>query len=563
MLESGCGLCGIMSLKNLWWSLVVRNRSLSGGIAKLLIPLLAFSTTFLAFWLLPRIGELRLRSGKSLWMTDLALAAVAGAVAGGVALALWRIRLLRQEAERQEAAAAEAMALAQHDALTGLPNRRRLEQAFPAMVHMLDPEQYRAIMMMDVDGFKPINDVYGHTFGDALLREFADRLVETVGEEGLVARLGGDEFAIITPVLENKDAATGIARRLLNRIQDPFVLGERQVTVSSGIGIAVFPDNGYSIVELLRRADVALYRAKTSGRAAFRFFEVEMDAAILHRTLLEQRLRVAIAAKSIEPHYQPILDLKTRRIVGFEALARWTDRDFGTVPPSQFIAIAEDCGLMPDLTEHLLACACAQAMTWPKEMYLSFNISPVQLQDRMLPLKIVSILGQSGLDPRRLELEITENSLVRDPKATKEILDQLSDAGIRIALDDFGTGHSSLRYLREFHIDTLKIDQSFVARMSSDPESAAIVRAIVGLSQGLGIEAVAEGIEMREQSDVLNTEGCRYGQGFLFSAAIPGSDVLRLIETLSPGEEASKTGRKLSSATTESADGKGRRSSIN
>ncbi|NBN64367.1 EAL domain-containing protein [Microvirga tunisiensis] len=475
---------------------------------------------------------MRLRSGSALWITDSLLALGAGLLAGGISLALWRMRRLRAEASRQEAAAADALALAQHDALTGLPNRRRLEQAFPSMVHLLDPGQHRAVMMMDMDGFKPINDVYGHSFGDELLREFADRLVETVGDEGLVARLGGDEFAIVTPVLENKDAATGIARRLLNRIQEPFVVGERQVSVSTGIGIAVFPDNGYSIVELLRRADVALYRAKTSGRATFRFFEVAMDAAILHRTLLEQRLRVAISSKAIEPHFQPVLDLKSRRVVGFEALARWTDRDFGTVPPSQFIAIAEDCGLMPELTDHLLRSACEAAATWPKDQYLSFNISPVQLQDRMLPLKVLTILNQTGMDPRRLELEITENSLVRDPKTAKEILDQLSSTGIRIALDDFGTGHSSLRYLREFHIDTLKIDQSFVARMSSDEESAAIIRAILGLSRGLGIETVAEGIEQRDQIEALNTQGCRFGQGFLFSAAVPASDVNRLMQAL-------------------------------
>ncbi len=535
-------MCGVMSLKNLWWFVVVKNRSLAGAIALSFLPVVALVTTITFFWLLPRLGELRLRSGPSLWITDSFLALVAGTIAGGLALALWRMRRLRAEAERQEAAAVDAMALAQHDALTGLPNRRRLEQAFPGMVHLLDPDEYRAVMMMDMDGFKPINDVYGHSFGDQILREFADRLVETVGDDGLVARLGGDEFAIITPVLENKDAATGIARRLLNRIQEPFVVGERQVSISSGIGIAVFPDNGYSIVELLRRADVALYRAKTSGRATFRFFEVEMDAAILHRTLLEQRLRVAISSQAIQPHFQPILDLKSRRIVGFEALARWTDRDFGTVPPAQFIAIAEDCGLMPELTEHLLRCACAAAVNWPSDTYLSFNISPVQLQDRMLPLKVISILGQTGLAPRRLELEITENSLVRDPKTAKEILDQLSAAGIKIALDDFGTGHSSLRYLREFHIDTLKIDQSFIARMSIDEESAAIVRAILGLSQGLGIETVAEGIEEKDQIDALNVQGCRFGQGFLFSAAVPGADVEALFQALSATGERRQAG---------------------
>lgn len=441
-------------------------------------------------------------------------------------------KVLAGQLEEAEAALTDARALAQHDPLTGLPNRRHIEMVFPSMVHMMEPDQFRAVIMMDIDGFKPVNDVYGHSFGDLLLKEFAGRLNEVVGEGGLVARLGGDEFAIVTGILAHKDAAAGIARRVLNRVQEPFLIGARQVTVGSGIGIAVFPDNGYSIVELLRRADVALYRAKTSGRSTFRFFETEMDAAILHRTLLEQRLRGAISSNQISPYFQPIWNLRSEKIAGFEALARWTDRDFGKVPPSHFIPIAEDCGLMPELTDHLLTRSCEAALQWPEDVYLSFNLSPVQLHDRMLPLRILTILGKTAFPPERLEIEITENALIKDPRTAREILGQLSEAGIRIALDDFGTGHSSLRYLRDFRVDRIKIDRSFVAGLGEDGEngeSAAIVRAILGLAAGLGIEAIAEGIEEQQQKLQLSREGCNFGQGFLFSQAISAEEAYALI----------------------------------
>ena len=240
-------------------------------------------------------------------------------------------------------------------------------------------------------------------------------------------------------------------------------------------------------------------------------------------------MRGAIASNQISPHFQPIWNLRSEKIAGFEALARWTDRDFGKVPPSHFIPIAEDCGLMPELTDHLLTKSCEAALQWPGDVYLSFNLSPVQLHDRMLPLRILTILGNTGFAPERLEIEITENALIKDPKTAREILGQLSDAGIRIALDDFGTGHSSLRYLRDFRVDRIKIDRSFIAGMAEGGENAAIVRAILGLAAGLGIEAIAEGIEMQEQQAQLRHEGCNYGQGFLFSQAVSAEDAHALI----------------------------------
>ncbi|MTI42301.1 EAL domain-containing protein [Roseibium hamelinense] len=472
--------------------------------------------------------------------------AVCFTVAGFAAMA-WQYAYMRRQFSKQRRAHREAMELAQHDALTGLPNRRKFEEVFPAMTSSIKVGHYRGIMMLDVDGFKPINDVYGHAFGDNLLKSFAERLAAAVGPDGLVARLGGDEFAIVTPELADKSEAAGIARRILTKIQESFELGARKVSVGTGIGITIFPDDGYSATELLRRADIALYRAKTSGRSSFRFFEVDMDASILHRTLLEQRLRAAIKKNEVQAHYQPILDLTNQTIVGFEALARWNDRDFGQVAPKQFIPIAEDCGIITDLTEHLLRAACKVAKTWPDHMCLNFNISPVQLQDTTLPLKVISILSETGLAPDRLVLEITETSLLKNPMSAKTILEQLTAARISIALDDFGTGHSSLSYLRDFPIQKVKIDKSFTLKMNEDKESAAIVEAILILADGLNIDVVAEGIEQPEILQKLNSQGCHYGQGFLFGAAKSAEGITTLLQNELPDNETVPEGAQPSS----------------
>jgi len=420
--------------------------------------------------------------------------------------------------------------LAHQDTLTGLPNRRRFEKVFADLTESADMDMYRGVFMLDLDGFKPINDVYGHSFGDGLLRIFADRLVEVVGDTGIVARLGGDEFAVVTPPLAKKEDAAGLANRIIKRIDDRFNLDGRQVAIGTGIGISIFPDDGYSSAELLRRADIALYRAKNAGRSSFRFFEVEMDASILHRTLLEQRLRAALKAQEIKPKFQPILDLSTKKVVAFESLARWTDQDFGNVPPSQFIPIAEESSMISELSAFLLEESCKAAVTWPEHISLNFNLSAVQLRDESLPEGIAEILGRTGLPAKRLTLEITETSLVKDPEMAKDILESLAASGITIALDDFGTGHSSLSYLRDFPINKVKIDRTFTATMDHDPESNAIIRAILGLSKGLDIEVVAEGIESAELVEALTDNGCQYGQGYFFGEAAPAEQAVRLVD---------------------------------
>lgn len=453
----------------------------------------------------------------------------------GVTYGIWATRKLRKELSARSSEHSEALALAQHDALTGLPNRRRLLEAFGDLSREVKDDCFRAVMMLDLDGFKPINDVYGHAFGDNLLRSFASRLAETVGNDGIVARLGGDEFAIVSPVFKDKSEASGFARRLLTRISDRFEFGERQISIGTGIGIALYPHDGHAITELLRRADIALYRAKSSGRSTYRFFEVDMDASILHRTLLEQRLRRAIENEDVKVHYQPILDMDSGKIAGFEALARWSDSDFGDVSPVQFIPIAEDCGIISELTRHLLAQACATAKTWPDELYLSFNLSPVQLQDPALPSQIQSILETFAFPTHRLVLEITETSLVKNPESAKRILTELTNTGITIALDDFGAGHSSLSYLRDFPIKKVKIDKSFTERMLTDKQCAAIVEAVLVLSRGLDIDAVAEGVEQGEVHDALSSSGCHYGQGFLYAKAVTADAAAELLNAQADG----------------------------
>jgi predicted signal transduction protein with EAL and GGDEF domain len=300
-------------------------------------------------------------------------------------------------------------------------------------------------------------------------------------------------------------------------------------TLGAGIGIAIAPDDGMEPEELVRRADLALYRAKAAGRSSIRFFEAEMDAHVERRMAIERELRTAIAAGLIVPYYQPQVSLERGGLIGFEALARWNGDSEGSVPPSVFIAIAEESGLINELGDQLLRAACREATRWPPHLILASNISPVQLRDPSLGLRILSILGETGLAPHRLELEITENALVSDMKVAREVILGLREAGVRIAIDDFGTGYATMSQLLDVRFDKIKIDRSFVARLGQDSESNVIVRAILGLANGFGMTATAEGIEDKSQLAFLKQNGCSEGQGFLFSKAIPASEIPALL----------------------------------
>jgi diguanylate cyclase (GGDEF)-like protein len=447
-------------------------------------------------------------------------------IVGGIVYLGWR-RLIEQEREIERRIAAESRAheLANTDALTGLANRRQFESALRKMIASPPgASRIHAVLSLDLNKFKRINDVYGHPTGDDVLVVVAQRLSVVMRNGDLLARLGGDEFAVIALHLAGAESATGIANRILKALESPIEVGSISHRVGAGIGIALVPDDGVDADEILRKADIALYRAKGDEQSATRFFEEAMDRHSREREDLERELAAAIEAGAVRPWYQPIVDLSSQQVIAFEALARWTHPTLGDIPPERFIPIAEDCGLIQQLSDDMLRRACTDALAWPAHVTLSFNISPAQLKEWTLGLRILGILGETGLSPQRLEIEITESAIVRDIEAAKKVLSSLREAGVRIALDDFGTGYSSLYHLRSFKFDAIKIDRSFVGNMASEEESGAIVRALTGLGHGLGLVITAEGIEQSGQREALLDQGCERGQGFLFSRAIPAQE---------------------------------------
>jgi diguanylate cyclase (GGDEF)-like protein len=441
-----------------------------------------------------------------------------------------RYQDLSQEIEARSAAELEARNLARHDPLTGLPNRRFFEEKLEECLREAGAAHQAALLMLDLDGFKTVNDTYGHAAGDKALAEFSCRVSRVLRSGTFLARIGGDEFAIIKPKIDSLDDPTNLARRIAAVVAEPFFIDGVTAEFGVGIGIAIAPNDGTDREELVKRADRALYRAKAAGRSSVCFFEPEMDARIERRMQIGRELRSAIAAEVIVPHYQPLVSLKgDNRIVGFEALARWESKSLGYIGPDVFIPIAEEIGLMPLLSRQLLRRACLDAKAWPSTFTLAFNISPVQLRDPTVGLRILSILAETGFSPHRLEIEITETALVENIVVARTIVDELRAVGVRIALDDFGTGYSTLSQLLSFRLDKIKIDRSFVARLNESNDGQVIVRAILGLAKGFGLTTTAEGIEDVVQLAYLKANGCTEGQGYLFSKAIPAADVPALL----------------------------------
>jgi diguanylate cyclase (GGDEF)-like protein len=446
-----------------------------------------------------------------------------------------RLQDLSKEVKGRAAAEGQALKLARHDPLTDLPNRRLFTERLDDALLRTRSEGYRtAVLMLDLDGFKAINDTYGHVAGDKTLLEVGERMSKVIRSDTMLARVGGDEFAIVLPNIASLDDPAGLARHIVGAIAEPFMIGSAAMTLGIGIGIAVAPDDGTEHDELVRRADLALYRAKAEGQSTIRFFEPDMDAHVEQRMRIERELRNALAAKAIVPYYQPLVSLAEDRIIGFEALARWESEELGTISPVVFIPIAEECGLIGELGDQLLRRACLDAVAWPADVKLAFNISPIQLRNASLGLRILTILGDTGFDPRRLEIEITESALVDNLEIAQRVIDQLRQAGIRIVLDDFGTGYATLRQLQTLHLDKIKIDRSFVDRVSEDNESMVIVRAILGLASGLGLTTTAEGIEDAEQLAYLKANGCAEGQGYLFGKAVPARETLSMLKRALP-----------------------------
>ncbi len=426
-------------------------------------------------------------------------------------------------------AEARLMHMARHDALTGLPNRVLFRDHTEHALAQLARGAGLAVLCLDLDHFKAVNDTLGHPIGDALLMAVAQRLLGCTRESDLIVRLGGDEFALVQVGTGQPEQAKKLAERIIAALGAPFDIQGQDIAISTSIGIVVTTDARASSDELLKSADIALYKAKAEGRGTYRFFEAEMDARIQARRRLELDLRHALSEQQFEVHYQPYVSVKTGAVTGAEALVRWRHPTRGLVSPAEFIPVAEETGLIRPLGLWVLNQACADAMRWPDYVKVSVNLSPVQFRDRDLADKVADALDRSGLPAHRLELEITESLLLKESEAVLSILHEMRAHGVRIAMDDFGTGYSSLSYLRRFPFDKIKIDQSFVRNLTEREDCIAIVRAVIGLGRSLGMTVIAEGVETEAQFRVLSGEGCDQVQGYLFSAPQPMPAVSELI----------------------------------
>jgi diguanylate cyclase (GGDEF)-like protein len=407
--------------------------------------------------------------------------------------------------------------LATHDALTGLPNRAMFDELLDFSIKSARRNNKQcAVLFIDLDRFKHTNDTLGHAAGDALLVEVGKRLRSSARESDVVVRLGGDEFIIILNEISNRNHAALIARKVLSALSPGTVLAGHESQTTASIGIAIFPSDGTDVETLTKNADMAMYFAKEQGKNDFRFFEPEMHAGVAARNELGQELRHALAAGQFEVYYQPIVSIQTRRTVGIEALVRWRHPKHGLMSPNKFIPLAEETGLINPLGELILRQACLDAVAWPKDVKVAVNVSAVQFRKSDFVAKIASILAETGLPAKRLELEITESVLLQRSETNIGILHELRDLGVAVALDDFGTGYSSLTHLRIFPFDKIKIDRSFVSEMSRMHVCAAIVSAVANLGRSLDIVTTAEGVETEEQLELLRAAGCTQAQGYLF-----------------------------------------------
>jgi diguanylate cyclase (GGDEF)-like protein len=419
--------------------------------------------------------------------------------------------------------------LAHYDALTDLPNRVLFRDQLERELRKIHRSGQLAVLYIDIDQFKSVNDSLGHPIGDELLKAVASRLRDCVRETDFIARLGGDEFAVVQTGIKDPADVMDLVTRIYQAIRAPSQCLGHQLVTDASIGIALAPQDGTDLDQLLKHADLAMYGAKADGRRTYRFFESDMDARVKARRTLELDLRQAIMDGGFEIEYQPIVDLRSGAISGCEALLRWRHPERGTVSPAEFIPVAEEIGLISQLGEWVLASACVEAASWPENIKLAVNVSPVQFRNHTLALHVASALASSGLSANRLELEITEAVLIRDDEAALAILHQLRAVGVRIALDDFGTGYSSLSYLQRFPFDKIKIDRCFINDIAESGGSSSIVQAVVNIATARNMTTTAEGVETGQQRELLRTLGCTEMQGYLFSPAKPAADIRRLL----------------------------------
>jgi diguanylate cyclase (GGDEF)-like protein len=458
---------------------------------------------------------------------------------------------IMQDITERKQAEAQIYNLAYFDSLTGLPNRLLFKEHLAhALARSERSGRIAALLFLDLDRFKNINDTLGHSIGDKLLQSVAERLLvcvrksDVVGREdnssldSSVARLGGDEFTVLLTEINNVQDAARVAQRIIKAVSRPFVLDGHEVTVTTSIGISLYPNDGNDIITLVKNADTAMYYAKDLGRNNFQFYTQSMNVSTLERLSLENSLRKALEREEFLLHYQPQVDLKTNEIVGVEALVRWKNRDRGMVSPGEFIPLAEETGLIIQIDEWVLRTACLQAVIWQKSglqpITMSVNLSGQHFIRENLLETVGKTLRDTGLDPHYLELELTESVLMKNAEETVRTLRALKEMGVHISIDDFGTGYSSLSYLKRFPLDTLKVDRSFIKEIPADQDSAEITKAIIAMAHSLKLRVLAEGVETEEQLAFLHEHGCEVLQGFLYSRPLPYEDLVRFVSEKRP-----------------------------
>lgn len=457
------------------------------------------------------------------------------------------VRALRHAVERHRLLSELQLArhrehyVATHDALTGLPNRFHLQDHLRRMLAFAERNgRPLAVLFLDLDRFKTINDSLGHPVGDELLRALVERLCPVIRRSDVMARLGGDEFVIAVQHADSEQAPTRVAEAILERVTKPFRLPSGEHWIGVSIGIAVYPRDGVDVDALIRNADTAMYQVKAAGGNGYRFYDDAMNASVARRLTLERGLRRALATDELKLHYQPRLDLRTGRVVSAEALLRWTSPELGVIAPTEIIPIAEETGLIQNVGRWALATACAEARSWDEQggekLGVSVNVSAHELRNEEILRAVKSALWESGLEAGRLELEITETALMRDERTAVAVLTELKRMGVRVSLDDFGTGFSSLSLLKSTPVDVLKIDRSFVRDLQNDGDDDAIVGAILAIAGQLKLEVVAEGVETQRQRDLLRNRGCHEMQGFYFAKALPPAEFVALLARLRSGK---------------------------
>ena len=439
----------------------------------------------------------------------------------------------------RDVSVARAMALqmthsAEHDFLTGLPNRMLLnDRISQAIVLAPRHNKHVAVLFLDLDGFKHINNSLGHPVGDKLLQSIATRLVDCVRASDTVSRQGGDEFVVLLSEVELSEDAAITARRMLHAVSQPHSIDQHDLHVTTSIGVSVYPEDGLDAETLIKNADTAMYQAKESGRQSFQFFKPAMNARAVERQSIEEGLRRALERQEFVLYYQPKVDLMSGAINGAEALIRWIHPTRGLIPPMDFIPIAEDCGLILSIGAWALREACAQSRAWTKgglpAVTMAVNVSAIEFRDKNFLNRLFEVINETGLDPRLLELELTESVLMKHAASTAVILQTLREAGIRLAIDDFGTGYSSLSYLRKFPVDAVKIDQSFIRQISADDDTT-IVKAVIGMARGLKLRVIAEGVETPEELAFLRAYRCDEAQGYYFSRPVPARQFAMMLK---------------------------------